>query len=72
MKNSDDTIGNRTRDLSACSAIPQPTCGSHSGGKLSAPFWYRIDSPVVQSVYTELAGLKQIIAYMVIRIEFVG
>jgi len=25
MKNSDDTIGNRTRDLLACSAVPQPT-----------------------------------------------
>ena len=25
MKNSIDTIGNRTRDLRACSAVPQPT-----------------------------------------------
>ena len=25
MKNSDDTIGDRTRDLPACSAVPQPT-----------------------------------------------
>ena len=25
MKNSSDTIGNRTRDLLACSAVPQPT-----------------------------------------------
>jgi len=25
MKNSNDTIGNRTRDLPACSAVPQPT-----------------------------------------------
>jgi hypothetical protein len=25
MKNSNDTIGNRTRDLQACSAVPQPT-----------------------------------------------
>jgi hypothetical protein len=25
MKNSNDTIGSRTRDLSACSAVPQPT-----------------------------------------------
>ena len=24
MKNSNDTIGNRTRDLSTCSAVPQP------------------------------------------------
>jgi hypothetical protein len=25
MKNSNDTIGNRTRDLPACSEMPQPT-----------------------------------------------
>jgi len=25
MKNSNDTIGNRTRDLPACSAVAQPT-----------------------------------------------
>ena len=25
MKNSNDTLGNRTRDLPACSAVPQPT-----------------------------------------------
>jgi len=25
MKNSNDTIGNRTRKLPACSAVPQPT-----------------------------------------------
>jgi hypothetical protein len=25
MKNSNDTIGNRNRDLPACSAMPQPT-----------------------------------------------
>jgi heme/copper-type cytochrome/quinol oxidase subunit 2 len=25
MKNSNDTIGNRTRDLPTCSAVPKPT-----------------------------------------------
>ena len=25
MRNTSDTIGNRTRDLPACSAVPQPT-----------------------------------------------
>jgi len=25
IKNSNDTIGNRTRDLPTCSAVPQPT-----------------------------------------------
>jgi hypothetical protein len=31
MKSSSDTIGNRTRDLPACSAVPQPT--------VRAPYW---------------------------------
>jgi hypothetical protein len=30
MKNSNDTIGNRTRDLPACSAVPQPTAPTHA------------------------------------------
>ena len=35
MKKSHDTIGNRTRDLPACSAVPQPTappCTPHIPG----------------------------------------
>ena len=34
MKNSIDTIGNRTRDLPTCSAVPQPTA------LLRAPYSY--------------------------------
>ena len=30
LKNSRDTIGNRTRDLPACSAVPQPTALPHA------------------------------------------
>ena len=30
MKNSNDTIGNRSRDLPACSAMPQPTAPQRS------------------------------------------
>ena len=30
MKNSNDTIRNRTRDLPACSAVPQPTAPHHA------------------------------------------
>jgi len=37
MKNSIDTMGNRTRDLPACSAVPQPTA------PLRAPIhWIRV------------------------------
>ena len=34
MKNSNDTIGNRTRDLPACRAVPQPTASPR------APSWF--------------------------------
>jgi hypothetical protein len=30
MKNSNDTIGNRTRDHPPCSAVPQPTAPPHA------------------------------------------
>ena len=30
MKNSNDTIGNRTRDLLGCGAVPQPTAPSRA------------------------------------------
>jgi hypothetical protein len=30
MKYSNDTIGNRTRDLQACSTVPQPTVPPHA------------------------------------------
>jgi len=33
MKNSNETIGNRTRDLPACSAVPQPTAPPHAPGR---------------------------------------
>ena len=32
MKNSNDTIRNRTRDLLACSAVPQPTAPLRAPG----------------------------------------
>jgi len=41
MKKSKDTIGNRTHDLPACSAVPQPTVPPRT------PYW------VVNDVYYE-------------------
>jgi hypothetical protein len=32
MKNSNDTIGNRTSDLPVCSAVPQPTAPPRAPG----------------------------------------
>jgi hypothetical protein len=37
MKNSNDTIGNRTCDVPVCSAVPQPTAPPR------APWWHRLD-----------------------------
>jgi len=42
MKNFNDTIGNRTRDLPACSALPQPIAPpraptKHSKGNKTVP-----------------------------------
>jgi len=36
MKNSNDAIGNRTRDLPACSAVPQPTVLQRAPCKIKA------------------------------------
>ena len=30
MKNSNDTVGNRARDLPTCNAVPQPTAPPHA------------------------------------------
>jgi len=38
MKKSNDTIGNRTHDLPACSAVPQPTVLPHA--PLKEKVWY--------------------------------
>ena len=39
MKNSNDTIGNRTRDRPACGAVPQPTRNPITG--LDKPWWFQ-------------------------------
>jgi hypothetical protein len=40
MKNSNNTIGNETRDLPACNAVPQPTAppGAHNRNKYQEYF----------------------------------
>jgi hypothetical protein len=38
-KKSNDTIGNRTRDLPACSAVPQPTAPTRVGDKVVKTIW---------------------------------
>ena len=46
MKNSNDTIGNQTHDLPACSAVPQPTAISR------APFGTNYQSHFLLSLTT--------------------
>jgi len=41
MKNSNDTIGNRTRDLPACSAVPRPTVPPRDPGTSRAVSEFR-------------------------------
>ena len=40
LKNSNDTIGNRTRDLPTCSAVPQPTAPPRAPNTWSAEYNY--------------------------------
>ena len=49
MKNSNDTIGNRTRDLLACSAVPQPTAPLRTPPSA----WYHSVTQDVSDVTTE-------------------
>jgi hypothetical protein len=42
MKNSNDTIGNQTRDVPACSAVPQPTASPRAKQECSVDITKRI------------------------------
>ena len=54
MTNSSDTIGNRTRDLPACSAVPQPTAPPRAqSNKLYIPFNIHILPQTVRSAYKD-------------------
>jgi hypothetical protein len=53
MKNSNDTIGNRTRDLPACSAVPQPTAVSRHACALNKRTALRA------AVFTKLTNAQQ-------------
>jgi hypothetical protein len=52
MKNSSDTIGNRTRDLPACSAVPQTTAPPR------APFLIRKGKFTIQPATKALRGSR--------------
>ena len=44
MKNSSDTIGNETRNLPACSAVPQPTAPLHALYEINSQVFFLADN----------------------------
>jgi hypothetical protein len=58
MKNSNDTIGNRTRDLPACSAVPQPT---------APPRAPRLQADVQEIVVLFLAAVRGLFLFQNVR-----
>ena len=54
MKNSSDTIGNRTRNLPVCSTVPEPTAPPH------APYKYSI-SRVSASYFGEEGKITELV-----------
>jgi hypothetical protein len=50
MKNSNDTIGNRTRDLPVCTAVPQPT----------APPFLKVTGPQINIPYDNLPTIFEL------------
>jgi len=51
MKNSNETIGNRTRELQACSAVPQTTAPPRGPNRTT-----RVD--VIYSTYTNVLHIR--------------
>jgi hypothetical protein len=56
MRNSNDTIGNRTRDLPACGVVPQPTELPHAPG-LSKYRTKMCNSAVIGKLFVSHAGV---------------
>ena len=47
MKNTSDTIGNRTRDLPAWGTVPQPTAPPRACSAASKPIWFLTSDGIV-------------------------
>jgi len=75
MKNSSDTIGNRTRDLPVCSAVPEPTAlprtplACSRGNYLASSPDCSILRPTVKSLYPLASPPFLLIQYMLTRYE---
>jgi hypothetical protein len=67
LKNSVDTIGNRTRDLPAFSAVPQPTASSRASSYIT---WQKLND-VYKSFYETLFVCMWLLAtYVLIKLIF--
>ena len=73
MKNSSDTIGNRTRDLPTCSAVPQPTALQRQIFALHKTFPYFLSSiaRILLAVPTVQAFLVSVFIYLFISDLFI-
>jgi hypothetical protein len=67
MKNSNDTIGNRTRDLTACSAVPQPTAR-----ELGSAVSVNITPFVIPQFPVKLQKIYVVIIIIIIIIDFLS
>jgi hypothetical protein len=59
MKNSNDTIGNRTSDLPACSAVPQTTtlrCAAHQNTRVVKTCDFYVTSISMKHSETDFSG----------------
>ena len=73
-KNSNDTIGNRTRDLPACSAVPLPTAPPRAPIKLVPQiiwFYNRSDvKPMSLQTGSNLYGDRQCLSISMVKLYF--
>jgi hypothetical protein len=65
MKNSNDTIGNRTRNLPACSAVPRPTAPLCAAPNTTAPaflFSLTFGSAISFCHHFQTAGVRNVVS----------
>ena len=62
MKNSSDTIGNRTRDLRTCSAVPQPTAPPRTPVQRMV-LWHIVKLPTITTHSVTMSHYKFYMAY---------
>ena len=64
MKNSNDTIGNRTRDLPTCSAVHQPTAPPRASNGNNTECIYQVDCDRANRFYSIRSHLFTCILYL--------